>query len=61
MCENKRRVFAQQITNCIYKAKKPSIRLSIMPITRLSQPTLTYQLSNIINPLSSYFNFVTVS
>jgi len=32
-----------------------------MPLTRLELPTSTYQLSNIINPLSSCFKFVTAS
>jgi len=34
---------------------------SVTPTTRLSQPTSTYQLPNIIKPLSSYFKFVTAS
>jgi len=32
-----------------------------MPLTRLELPTWTYQLPNTINPLSSYFKFVTAS
>ena len=45
----------------IYIAIRPSVCPSVMLITHLSQPTLTHQLSNIINPLSSYFKFVTAS
>ena len=39
------------------KAEKPSVT----PITHLGLPTVTYQLSHITNPSSSYFKFVTVS
>ena len=45
----------------IYKAKKPSVCLSVMPITHLGLPILPYQLPNIIKPSSSYFKFVTAS
>ena len=38
-----------------------SVRPSVTPLTRLKLPTSTYQLPNIINPSSSYFEFVTVS
>ena len=45
----------------IYKAEKPSVCLSVTPITHLGRPTVTYQLPNIINPSSSYLKFVTMS
>ena len=38
----------------IYKAEKLSICLSVMLLTHLGLPTLTYQLPNTINPSSSY-------
>ena len=41
---------------------RPSVCLSVTPLTRLNfRPAWTYQLSNIINPSSSYFKFVTAS
>ena len=45
----------------IYKAIRLSVRPSVTPITHLGQPSVTYQLPNVINPSSSYFKFVTVS
>jgi len=42
-------------STCIhmYKAEKPSVCLSVMPITHLGLPTSTYQLPKTINPSSS--------
>ena len=45
----------------IHKAEKPSVRPSVMLLTRLGLPTSTYQLPNIINLSSSYLKFVTAS
>jgi len=39
----------------IYKAEKPSICLSVTPLTCLGLLTMTYQLPNTINSSSSYF------